>query len=988
MQETARQRQVEIVATICFVLSGASALAYEVLWFKRFSHVWGSSSLAMASVVASFLAGLGLGAWWFGRRADRMARPLSAYAYCEFGIAAWALCVPWITPWCARMASAATPALAEQPLLLSAVRVGITFLTLAPACMLMGATLPLLVRWLASHGRSTGLSSAWLYAANAAGASAGAWLAGFHLLPNLGLDGTNLAALALSAGVGLLALVTDRRTESSPVPEAPGAGQSSASLAASAPGGPTAEPAPRWAIHGAALLTGFGSLALQMTWGRELALLVGATTHAFSALVVVFIAGLGAGSLCYALARRRFGDPRNAVALCVLLVCLGTLAGRWLEPALARLAGSFVEARASAWFNSFLCLSTSAALVGIATFAMGLCFPALIALCESGGTSVGTSRGDGPRGADAGASVGRVYGWNTLGSIAGALLTSTLLLPAVGGEGVVVLALCCYVLALLCVLAPRWKGREAHLTSALACVGLLFLPWRAEDPRGTNLGLYLYGANVEAALSGDRSRVLSFTEGSSANVLALEFDADASTPGAPPRVKNLRVNGKVDASNWEDMPMQLGAAYFPMMLRPKARRVLVIGMGSGTTAGATLLFPETLVTCCELEPAILEASRSFAPENKNPHASPRFRPVVDDGRNFVQSFSRGADSRFDLIVSEPSNPWIAGISNLYTREFYAAARGRLAPNGMLVQWLQTYGLSASQYALVARTVLEAFPSVTLLRINDYDTLLLCSEAPIVPPVSQLDDAQTAIDAMPDVQQDLLRYFGSSDVRALLLSVLMLDDQGLRTLCSNVGDGSVNTDGNLKLEFGAPRDLYALKASGAGRPMDAIHAAFDPRFTARLITTWGWGEPQAQALRGHKRAFTALGDRARAFAMNELLLAWQPEDLQAQGDQLLWSPPTDLGELTEAVAALVSRSPLDAARVGKGWLDQSQFARAKLVFRALQASMPDSPTVLSSLALCLANLAEPDEARMLLERARKVDPLDPLLLDLERVLHSR
>src|SRR5262245_48775802 len=171
MQMQRRSRGLELAATAFFVLSGACALVYEVLWFKRFAHVWGSSSLAMASVVASFLAGLGLGARWLGARADRSGRPLVFYAVCEFGIALSALCVPWIAKACAGLASGATASLEQSPVLLTLVRAATTFLALAPACLLMGATLPLLVRWLAAHGRGIGRAAAWMYAFNAAGAA-------------------------------------------------------------------------------------------------------------------------------------------------------------------------------------------------------------------------------------------------------------------------------------------------------------------------------------------------------------------------------------------------------------------------------------------------------------------------------------------------------------------------------------------------------------------------------------------------------------------------------------------------------------------------------------------------------------------------------------------------------------------------------------------------------------------------------------------------
>ncbi len=967
MSTPQRTRAFEIGATLYFVASGACALVYEVLWFKRFAHVWGSSSLAMASVVASFLAGLGLGAWLIGARADRMSRPLFAYGLCEFGIALWAVCVPLVSPWCARIAALATPSLENHSLALTAVRVATTFFAIAPACILMGATLPLLVRWLAVQGTSVGRASAWLYAFNAAGAAMGAWIAGFYLLPAIGLDGTNFATAGGSALIGVLALLTDRaqaRGAARPVVLEFSAEKTIAeSVSAQAP-------PPAIAVHAAALLAGFGALSLQMLWGRELSLIVGPTTYAFTALVVVFIAGLAAGSLAFALFGERFGTPRRWIAIAALLVVVGTLCGRLLEPSLAHLAGTLRDQRASPLFNAALCSAMSAALELVATFAMGIFFPALIALLGSSATRAGTS-------------VGRIYAWNTLGSIAGALSAFTLLVPWIGSQATTMLALLCYVAALLLALAPRWNGREAELGLAVAAVAMIIAPWRSDDVRATNLGSYLYAEKTDV-LRSDRARVLFFKEGASANVLALEVDADETTRSAPPRIKNLRVNGKVDASNWEDMPMQLGAAYFSMLLRPQAQSVLVIGMGSGTTAGAALLFPKTEVTCCELEPSIAEAARFFAPENKNPHGSPRFHQVIDDGRNFLQAH----DTAYDLIISEPSNPWIAGISNLYTQEFYATARSRLARGGIFVQWLQTYGLSATQYALVANTAQSVFPKVALLRINEYDTLLLCSSDPIVPPGALLDRAQETLDAMADVREDLLQYFASADVRTLLLSVLMLEDEDLKALCKQDGESAINTDANMRLEFEAPRDLFEIKFTKSRKPMDAIYAAFDPRYTARLITDWGWSEPQANALRGHKRALIARNDAIKAFAMNELLLAYLPDDSAALADQLVWAPPKDAEELAAAATQIVQSSPIEAARVAKAWLDQSQFARAKLIYRALQQSMPDSPTVLAGLALCLANLAEQDEARALLQRARKIDPLDGLVVDLERALQEK
>src|SRR5262249_44997863 len=176
----------------------------------------------------------------------------------------------------------------------------------------------------------------------------------------------------------------------------------------------------------------------------------------------------------------------------------------------------------------------------------------------------------------------------------------------------------------------------------------------------------------------------------------------------------LRLNGKVDGTTGPDMLTQLGLAYFPRFLRPAARNLLVIGFGSGTTAGTSLLFPEARVTCCEIEPAVFAASQYFAEINHSPEASPRFSLVVDDGRSYLQA----SREKFDLIISEPSNPWMAGISNLFTREFYQAAKERLTDDGLLTQWVQLYDFAPSDYALILRTVSSVFPHVALVLINE------------------------------------------------------------------------------------------------------------------------------------------------------------------------------------------------------------------------------------------------------------------------------
>ena len=263
-----------LLVSVLFLASGGTTLCYETVWLKRFGQVWGSSALSLATVVACFLFGLALGARLAGPLADRLRRPLLVYGICEVGIGLLALAVPWQQEWIARVVAEMYPLLEGRPPELFSVRILLTLAVLLPPCVLMGATLPLLVRLLTLAGRPIGTASSWLYALNALGAAAGAYLAGFQLLPLLGVSGTNRTAAALGIAIGLAAIFLDRRPRSGAIPS-------------------TAELAPP---HGqargvlvAAFLAGFGSLVLQMTWARELALLVGGTTYATSARYKAFI---------------------------------------------------------------------------------------------------------------------------------------------------------------------------------------------------------------------------------------------------------------------------------------------------------------------------------------------------------------------------------------------------------------------------------------------------------------------------------------------------------------------------------------------------------------------------------------------------------------------------------------------------------------------------------------------------------------------------
>jgi spermidine synthase len=929
-----------------FFASGATGLAYEVVWLKRFGHVWGSSSLAIAAVVAAFLGGLGLGAWLFGRVSDRVRRPLAVYGACEIAIGALAIAVPYAIDALVALSRPLYGALSSQPCLLALARTAATALVLAPPCALMGGTLPLLVREMSSTRVSAGAATAWLYALNAVGAAAGAWIAGFHLLPALGLARTGGLAAASSIAVGVAAIALARRAPS-------------ALAVADEP--PPAERAREAAgfgrIAAASALSGFAAIALQIVWARKLALVVGGTTYAYSAGLAVFVLGIGLGSLAFRLLWARAARLEPVVAGAVAAALLATLAGAAITPDLALAAGYLQEARASDGFNAVLCACAALALQGVPTFAMGVVFPALVELARRSG-------------ARAGRAVGVIYAANTLGSIAGASLTALALLPAIGSFWSTRLALAAYTALVLAV----FGGRAISLATSILCGVALLANWREPDPRLENMGLYMYGPSVRDLAVADLE-VAYFGEGSSSNVLVL---TDVVAPGAPvepsARFVNVRVNGKIDASNAGDMQMQLAAAYVPRCVRPEARDVLVIGMGSGVTAGASALFDGARVTCCEIEPEMIEAARRFEPWNHGALERERVEIVLDDGRSYLQGSGRG----FDLILSEPSNPWIAGVANLFTVEFYQSARRALGRDGVLAQWIQNYAFSPAEYALVARSVRRVFPHVALVRVTRHDTLLLATAGALLPSGATIAEAQRAFDATEPAARDLERYFGSRDVRALVFPRLLLDEKGLDRFLTAVGGDLLNTDLDPRLEFEAPRRLFHERGDPGAETERLWAAAYDPALHRDLFVAWRCGVEDLGLLADVKSFLFANRAAPAGLALVELALAFDPDQPEFEVDRLLFSPDLDQAEFEASARRVLETSALEGYRLGKSLAQLGQQNAARIVLEGLAEQVPTSATVWVELAAAQRALGRTQEAEASLARARELDPLQDAL----------
>ena len=736
--------------------SGAAALAYQVVWVRQLTTVLGTTLEAVSIVLGVFMLGLGVGGALAARSIDRMPASLlpRIYASLEIGIAAFALAFP-------SLVAALTP--------LS--RVACAILLVVPTT-LMGATLPTAVALLDRARRDsggTGRSAGTLYAFNTAGAVVGSLATGLVLLAAAGMRLTTLGAAALNV-LAAAAVLLGTRGENEP-------GERNARPA-------QYSTASRIALAVAAL-SGFGALVSEVAWTRSLVLLIGPTTYGFSFVVSSVILGLALGSAAGARWSRREGA--RALSWAQLGAALSSLALLTILGRLSIPLGHVVHRHADDMVALLgIELAAVAALLLPASFFFGATFPLAV--------GVVSREGAGPA-----AATGATLAWNTAGALSGSLAAGFLLIPHLGSEGALYAAFGIHLFAAGVAYSPK------PLVSAFAALGLaaaapFVLPrWDRELLTG---GLYKYASYLEPGEFLDflrQGELLFYREDEVATVTVRKVASRLS----------LAIDGKVDATSSADMMTQRLLAHVPLLLHPAPKNVLVIGLGSGVTAGSALTHPIEGLVAIEISDAVAEASRYFDELNHRPSTDPRFRLVVGDGRNHLQISGR----RYDVIISEPSNPWMAGVSALFTREFFELARERLAPGGLFCQWAHIYNLNEAELRTIVGSFTDAFGGAALFLLSESDVLLLGAKEDL-PLVSAADlDDRVTVDR----------------VRADLLDVGVRGSYGIRTLLAAstpplakwAREAERHTDDRPVLEFRAARTLHEDTSRENRRAIESI-----------------------------------------------------------------------------------------------------------------------------------------------------------------------
>jgi len=879
MQTSEGQTRSFLGILVCFFFSGAAGLIYQVAWGKALGLVFGHTVYAIATVLAVFMAGLAAGSAYLGRWNQSHAEPLKLYAWIELGVAATGALSLLGLAGVRSLYFAAYPAIHEiKPLLLALRFVGAGLVLFLPT-FLMGGTLPILVRGLTGKSNELGSRVSRLYWVNTLGAVAGTIFAGFILLPELGLRLTIACAVALNLLAGLVAQQI-LRDASKKGAESSGAEATSTNE--------STEDLPQVGILFLLIVFGFvgaTAIAYEICWTRLLATILGSSTYAFTLMLATFLGGIVLGSFLFEqwVARGRevsfatISRTQTWTGLAALLFLaffqqLPTI----VPPILRATHGTFGGLILAQFVTSALAM-LPAALV------FGFNFPAVVVLLTAK-----------VRKAEQSATVGVAYAANTIGAIAGAIFTGFWLVPRLGSFRVVALTAG---INLMLAIALELRSAQRHVNSLVVNAVLVLL---------AAIGGFssLFYNNALASYStvlywNFRHSPLTLAE--NVGTFAVPFSADGLNSSiAVIQAENylgLTNNGKVDATN-RDAPMQLLVAHLGAVFGPPPRRVLIIGFGSGMTAAALAKYPDVeRIDCVEIEPAVLEAARYLETLNHGVLRDPKLHMHVDDARNFLLT----SRDKFDLIISEPSNPWIAGVATLFTDEYYAAVRAHLAPDGNFVQWVQGYSLDPADLRMVLATVSRHFPETTLWHVQVVDFMVL----------ARMDTRPMNFNRMRQLWQNtaLREDFAPLELRHPegILAYYSLDDEAVRKL----GAGSVlNTDDRTLLEYHAPRSL--LDTSLSDKNIKMLQQQRARLLPANLDPAEG-----RRVLLGMAETHFALGDN---LIMPSLLAALQNEPPSAELEILRGQVALAQNQLGVARRHFESAAVLDANSLeAKHWL---------------------------------------------------------------------
>lgn len=774
-KDSARAGATFTLLLLCFFLSGLAALIYQTAWMRQFGLLFGTSELAVATVLAAYMGGLALGAALIEGWLPRIRRQVRAYALLEAGIALSAVAlVPLLLTGSGRLLTQWFGGQAQPPssdsVSISAFYLLAAFVALAVPTTLMGATLPLLARHAVRSEAQIGSHIGAFYALNTAGAVAGALLAAYVLLPELGLRASTWVAAGVNGLVFVLAAALVQTRSADSVATVTDRTNNCAGYRLSA----------SWQIGGNGwilplmLLSGAVAFFYEVLWARLLSHLIGGSIHAFAVMVASFLAGIALGGALGAVWARERARAVAGFVLAQILVAIAGGAAYFFLVSRAPFTGGLAN---NSWLGFLLLLPM--------TIAIGMTYPLAVRILAGSPN-------------EAAAASARVYSWNTVGAILGSIAGGFWLIPALRYEGSVrfgVIASALLAVATLWLLAQRRLALFGAATAILLAGAALFQPPR---PDGLLMTSPLNIANT--------GRILHYEVGRSASVVVLAQDGGLA----------LRTNGLPEAlMDTPGMAPRYSGEFWlaPLasIMRPAASDMLIVGYGGGVVVEGVA--PNIRrIDVVELEPEVVAANQATRQLRKrDPLADPRLNIIVNDARGALQLTTK----KYDVIVSQPSHPWTAGASHLYTLEFMELARSRLAADGVFIQWMNVAFVNETLLRSLTRTIREVFGELRIYR-PDPSTLVFVAAAGDLAPEARLLTTGVPLSLSP---AHYARYgIGATED---LIAALAVDEAGAARLAA--GAPAITDDRNRIATSTVFNSGEGLTPDQAGR----LLAAYDP-----------------------------------------------------------------------------------------------------------------------------------------------------------------
>jgi spermidine synthase len=742
------------ILLVLFAGSGCSALIYEVAWYQLLQLAIGSTSVSLGILLATFMAGLCIGSLGFPRLKLRH-HPLRVYAALELGIGALGLVALFAIPLLVRLYIVAV-GLGLPGMLL---RGFIAAVCLLPPTILMGASLPAIVRW----GESARQDASWwglLYGGNTVGAVLGCLLAGFYLLRIHNTTVATLAAVGINVAVALISLAVAARTPAS-----------EEARVVEQPHADATESSGNWPVYITIALSGACALGAEVGWTRLIGYLMGATVYVFSIILAVFLTGLALGSALGSMVLRSV-RPRAALGWCQILLCGGIAWSAYMiadslpywpiNPMLTQ----------SPWFTFQIDLARCLWTILPPTILWGASFPLAFAAAA--------------RDEDPGRLVGRVYAANTLGAIVGALGVSLILIPWIGTQQTQRLLLVVSGASALFMLVPYIRERRSIAMTVVLTAALLIAGRLAGGLDPVPGELIAYGRRMP--MNTGQSEILYTAEGRNSSVAISRWYNGATY---------VNVNGHVEATTEiYDMKLQRMVGHLPAILHPNPKSVLGIGFGAGVSAGTFTRYPGIEhITVCEIEPVIPPAStRFFGPQNYSVMLNPKTRIVYDDARHYVLT----TREKYDIIASDPLDVFVKGTAGLYSKEYFDVVKQHLNPGGYFTLYVPLYESDEKTVRSELATFFASFPYASVwANTRDgqgYDMVFMGQAEPLK---INLDEVQTRLnraDYRPVV--DSLREVGVPSMIDLFGTYM----GGLSDLGEWTKGAEINTDKDLRLQY--------------------------------------------------------------------------------------------------------------------------------------------------------------------------------------------